>query len=243
MEKKRIEGVIVKACKNVASRLFSRKKKHPTFSEVLVPQNSLKPTRDNVVSTNSSDDDTSLMNRSSGDEANNSDNDSDPELSPFVLPKPSIRFSLRNNVLEAVANFEYLFDYFKHALSNHVKPMEVDKMVDDICDHSFLKIHNAVHAKAVKRETYRQLSYIVQSAYASADNGTCIKILRERHSYSFVFKSLCPLRLTDSLLEFVEYRGENSSHPVLLIRDNQNTYDIIQIHAFAGGCEVTVGGT
>lgn len=106
---------IAKACKNTVSL---------RFLTVCIPQNALKPIRDNIVP-KSCDDSSSQTSRSSSGEGGTDENDSELELSSSVSSKALLHFSRKDDVLAAQANFEYLSDFFKYTLENNIKPMNI----------------------------------------------------------------------------------------------------------------------
>ena len=86
---------------------------------------------DTVVSTASSDEDASETSVSEDDD--NINNVSNSQCSPRSSFDSRIPFSLCNNVLKVDTTFEYLLDHFKHSLLMNGKPLNLEKIVTNVC--------------------------------------------------------------------------------------------------------------
>ncbi len=132
---------IIKASKNAVSLLLSKKKSNvPTFLSVYLPMNVIESSDDTVVPTLVSDEDVSET--SVGEDDDSINNDSNSQLSPSAS---HISFSIYNNVMKVDATFDYLFDYFKHSLSMNNKPMNLEKILTDVCTYIFLELKSSVN--------------------------------------------------------------------------------------------------
>ncbi|CAF1547609.1 unnamed protein product [Adineta ricciae] len=117
-------SAVEKASINAVSLLLSKKKpRTSTFLSVYLTTNVLESLCDTVVPTVSSDDNGI---ESDNHESQNSSSDSHNR---------QISFSMRNEVIQVDATFEYLFDYFKYSLSKNSGSMNLEKIVYDICTY------------------------------------------------------------------------------------------------------------
>ena len=80
--------------------------------------------------------------------------------------------------------FEYLFDYFKYHLSVNSKPMNIQKILTDICNFIFLELRFSVNIRVLKSEISLQISHFVQSARKSASGKSVIGILSKTDIFS-----------------------------------------------------------
>jgi hypothetical protein len=169
---------IAKASKNAVSLLLSKKKGMiPTFLSVYLPINVVESSADTVVPTVSSDNDISETSISEDDDSIN--NDCHSQISSLSTTLGShISFSICNNVWKADATLEYLLDYFKHSLSMNNQPMNLEKILSDICTYVFLELKSSVNIHVFRNDISLQISHIVQSARIRAAGKSVIGILR-----------------------------------------------------------------
>ena len=157
---------IVKASRNAISLLLSKKKKAiPKFLSVYLPMNVIESLCDTVVPNVPCNQ--GVVETSSGEDENSTSNDSNNSFSSFSH-RQCISFSFLKNVLKVYATFEYLFGYFKHHLSVNSKPMNIQKILTDICNFIFLELSFSVNIRVLKSEISLQISHFVQSARKSA---------------------------------------------------------------------------
>ena len=233
---------IVKASRNAISLLLSKKKKAiPKFLSVYLPMNVIESLCDTVVPNVPCNQ--GVVETSIGEDENSTSNDSNNSFSSFSH-RQCISFSFLKNVLKVYATFEYLFDYFKHHLSVNSKPMNIQKILTDICNFIFLELRFSVNIRVLKSEISLQISHFVQSARKSAAGKSVIGILSKTDVFSLVFKSIIPLKKIQSTREFTQYRnsGDNLS-PTLLIRKNNDQTDVFQFYPVLDTVEITFNET
>ena len=233
---------IIKASKNAASLLLSKKKEMaPTFLSVYLPITAVEPICDTVVPTVSSDDDTSVTSVGEDDNMNNSGCSS--QLSSSSSQEPCISFSMSSNVVKMVVTFEYLFDYFKHSLSMNSKPMNLEKILSDIFTYAFLELRCSVNIRRLKHEISKQISHIVQSARSYAAGRSAIGALRTINQFSLFFKSINLLNEEQSTMGYIQYRNNDDLSPILLTRKNNDKTDIFQFYPLSNSVEITFNDT
>ena len=233
---------IMKASKNALSLLLHRKKQTiPPVLPIYLPMNLVQCVSDTVVPTVSSDED--MPQPSEEEHDNSSDSNSEKNTLSPISHSPLISFSVCNGLVKIDVTFEYLQDYLKHSLSVNNKPMNLDKMVTDICTYVFLDLRYSVHVRSLKNEICRQISYIVQSARVRASGRSAIGILRTTKSFSLTSKSIICLNYKQLDIEFSEYRNSDDLSPILLIRKNDEETDIFQFYPLSNTVEITVNDT
>ena len=233
---------IIKASKNSLSLLLHRKKQTiPPVLPIYLPMNLVQCVSDTVVPTVSSDED--MPQPSEEEHDNSSDSNSEKNTLSPISHSPLISFSVCNGLVKIDVTFEYLQDYLKHSLSVNNKPMNLDKMVTDICTYVFLDLRYSVHVRSLKNEICRQISYIVQSARVRASGRSAIGILRTTKSFSLTSKSIICLNYKQLDIEFSEYRNSDDLSPILLIRKNDEETDIFQFYPLPNTVEITVNDT
>ncbi|CAF1539235.1 unnamed protein product [Adineta ricciae] len=249
---------IDRAIRNAISLLSTRKKeKTPSILSVYLPTNSIEQSSDTVVPNISSDDDVSTANASdtvvpniSSDDdvstANASDTDDNDNStlnrsceSLSSSSESNVLFSMTDNTLRIDAPFEYLEEYFKYSLTKNNKSMNLDKFVTDICKRVFVELRAAISMRELKNELSLQISHLVKSARRHAGSKSIISVLRSINLFSFIFKSMKPLKETNSLMGFIRYRSNDDPGPILLIRTTNGALDILQFYPFAGAVEIT----
>ncbi|CAF4416023.1 unnamed protein product [Rotaria sp. Silwood2] len=230
---------LLKYCKNAVSLLWSKKKEtSPNLLIVYLPLKVLEYIQDTVVPNVSSDEEVS----ESGVDNESIDNVTDCQLPLPVSSSSHISFSVRNNMLEAEASFEYLLDYFKHSLSMNSKSLNFDKILNDICTYVFIELKSSVNIRTLKKEISLQISHIVQSARYRAADKSIIKTLRISGNFSLVFKCISPLNKAQSIREFCQFRNNIPLGPILLHRTFNEKNDILQFFPFSNTIEVTFNG-
>ncbi|CAF3879296.1 unnamed protein product [Rotaria sp. Silwood1] len=233
------DSAIIKACKNAVSLLLSKKKGvSPTFLSVYLPLNIIESSDDTVVPSVSSDED--LLETSVGEDDDSIHSD---QLSSSNSQGSHISFSLCNNVMTANTTFEYLFDYFKHSLSINNKPMNLEKIVKDVCSYAFLELNCSVNIRMLKKEISRQISHIVQSARERAAGKSVIEILRTKNVFSLIFKSIDSLNRLEPSMGFIRYKNDDYLSPRLFIRENNDETAIFQFYPFSNIVEITINET
>ncbi|CAF4964690.1 unnamed protein product [Rotaria sp. Silwood1] len=233
------DSAIIKACKNAVSLLLSKKKGvSPTFLSVYLPLNIIESSDDTVVPSVSSDED--LLETSVGEDDDSIHSD---QLSSSNSQGSHISFSLCNNVMTANTTFEYLFDYFKHSLSINNKPMNLEKIVKDVCSYAFLELNCSVNIRMLKKEISRQISHIVQSARERAAGKSVIEILRTKNVFSLIFKSIDSLNRLEPSMGFIRYKNDDYLSPSLFIRENNDETAIFQFYPFSNIVEITINET
>ncbi|CAF3937203.1 unnamed protein product [Rotaria sp. Silwood1] len=229
---------ITKASKNAVSLWLSKKKGiKPTSLSIYLPMNIVESLCDTVVPNLSSDEDNSPINITENDS-----NISEDSQSPFSSPLSQnrhISLSFCDNLVTADVTFEYLLDYFKHSLSMNNRPMNLEKIVSDVCVYVFLELKCSVNIRALKNEISLQISHIVQAARVEAAGKSIIGILRKINSFSLVFKSINPLVEVEPMMGFSQYRNNNYLSPILLIRKTNEQIDILQFYPFPNIVEIT----
>ena len=229
---------IEKAIRNAVSLLLSRKKeKVPTILSIYLPINSIEHVSDTIVPSISSDEDLSTSNITDNDDSNNS-----PARSPtssLSSNSSKIFFSMSDSMLKVDVSFEYLKDYFQHSLTTNNKPMNLDKILTDVCTYAFLELTASVNIHELKNEISLQISHIVKSARRRACNRSIIAILRSINLFSFIFKSVKSLKQNESIMDFVQYRNNDDASPILLIRKINGEIDILQFYPFSDTIEIT----
>lgn len=229
---------IIKASKNAVSLLSSKKKGIvPTFLSVYLPMSVIESFCDTVVPTVSSDEDTSVTGVGEDDDMNNVDCNS--QLSFSASQEPRISLSICNDVVKAVVTFEYLLDYFKHSLSMNNKPMNLEKILSDICTYAFLELKCSVNIRRLKHEISLQISHMVQSARSHAAGKSTIGVLRTINQFSLSFKSINRLNEVQSMMGFIQYRNNDDLSPILLIRTTNGQTDIFQFYPLSNIVEIT----
>ncbi|CAF1482041.1 unnamed protein product [Rotaria sordida] len=242
LEKKRQkarDSAIIKACKNAVSLLLSKKKGiPPTILSVYLPMNIIESSDDTVVPSVSSDEDILETGVGEDDDSINSD-----QLSSFNSQGSHISFFLCNNVMTVNTTFEYLFDYFKHSLSINNKPMNLEKILTDVCSYAFLELNCSVNIRMLKNEISRQISQIVQSARIRAAGKSVIGVLRTKNIFSFIFKSINSLNRLEPSMGFIRYKNDDYLSPSLFIRENNDETAIFQFYPFPNIVEITINET
>jgi len=229
---------VVKASKNAISLLLSKKKASvPLFLSVYLPMNAVELVSDTVVPTVSSDEDTSIASISEDDDITN--NSCNSQFSSSDSQDPHFSFSMCDGVVKADVTFEYLLDYFKYSLSKNNRPMNLERILSDICTYVFLELKCSVHIRELKKEISVQISHIVQSARAHAAGKSTISILRKISHFSFVFKSINPLTETQPMMRFNQYKNNEHLSPILLIRKINDQVDIFQFYPSSNAVEIT----
>ena len=255
-EKTANRNVIVKACKSAVSLLSSKKKEtSPNILFVYVPVNCLESLLDTVVPNVSSDDDVSDVTI----DDSHIDSDSQPSsshstpsrpssssLSPLLASSPisALVFSMCDDTLRIKISFEYLFDYFKCSLSSKQKPLNLDKVLSDICSHVFIELKVSIDVRALKNEMSRQIGHILQSARSQsrANGKSIISNLRESSSFTFVFKCVKSLKQASSLRDYQQYRVDDTMSPILLFRSTKQQEYFLQFYPHCNSVDVTFNG-
>ncbi|CAF0854002.1 unnamed protein product [Adineta steineri] len=229
---------IDKAIRNAISLLSSRKKeKALTILSIYLPMNSIEHVSDTVVPSISSDEDLSSTNISDNEDSSNSTSSS--PTSPSLSNRTNFCFSPSDNILKVDFSFEYLEDYFKHSLTKNNKPMTIDKILTDICTYVFLDLRAAVNIRELKNEISLQISHTVKHARRRADSKSIIRVLRSVNLFSFIFKSIKPLKQVQSIIDFVQYQNSDNKSPILLIRKINDEIDILQFYPSLDEVEIT----
>ena len=235
---------IFQASKNAVSLLLSKKKSNiPIFLSVHLPMNAIESSDDTVVPTIISDEDVSVTSFAEDDDRIS--NGSDSQLSPFASHTSHISFSMSDSVMKVDATFEYLFDYFKHSLSLNNKPMNIEKILTDVCTYIFVELKSSVNIRVLTSEISLQISHMVQSARARAAGKSVIQVLRSINRFSFSFKSICFLNEIQPIMGFILYNNNNNnnnnkdSSPNLLIRNNSDEISIFQFYPLSDTVEIT----
>ena len=137
---------LIKASKNAVSLFLSKKKgTPPALLSVYVPKNVISSCDDTVVPTVSSDEDVSET--SLGEEDDSINTDSSCQFSSCSSHSSPISFSINDDVVKAITTFEYLYDYFKHSLSINNRPMNLEKIVTDVCTYVFLELKCSINIR------------------------------------------------------------------------------------------------
>ena len=153
--------------------------------------------------------------------------------------KRHISFSVCNEVMKIDMTFEYLFDYFKYSFSKNNRPMNLDRILSDICTYVFLQLKCSVHIRKLKKEISLQVSHIVRSARVHAAGKSVIRILRKINNFTLFFKFINPLTEVQSIGEFIQYRNKDNLSPILLIRKTNDETDVFQFHPWLNVVEIT----
>ncbi|CAF1523529.1 unnamed protein product, partial [Rotaria sordida] len=239
LEKKRQkarDSAIIKACKNAVSLLLSKKKGiPPTILSVYLPMNIIESSDDTIVPNVSSDED--ILETGVGEDDDSTQSD---QLSSSNSQGSHISFSFFNSIMTANTTFEYLFDYFKHSLSINNKPMNLEKILTDVCSYAFLELNYSVNICMLKKEISRQISQIVQSARIRATGKSVIGVLRTKNVFSLIFKSVDSLNRLEPLMGFIRYKNDDYLSPSLFIRENNGETAIFQFYPFSNIVEITI---
>ncbi|CAF1517174.1 unnamed protein product, partial [Rotaria sordida] len=192
---------IAKASKNAVSLCLSKKKGIiPTSLSIYLPMNIIESLCDTVVPNLSSDEDKSPIDITEND--SDISEDSQSQISSSVSQNLHISLSFSDNLVKADVTFEYLLDYFKYSLPMNNKPMNVEKIVSDVCAYVFLELKCSVNIRALKNEISLQISHIVQATHVEAAGKSIIGILLE----------------VEPIMGFSQYKNNNYLNPILLIR-------------------------
>ena len=148
-QKARVSAV-EKASKNAVSLLSSKKKgKVPTSLSVYLPMNVVEPLCDTLVPNISSDEDLSVT--SAGEDDEIASNSSNSQKSSSSSHTQQISFSMYNEGIKVDMTFDYLLDYFKYSLSNKNRPMNLERILFDICKYVFLELKCSVNIRELKK--------------------------------------------------------------------------------------------
>ncbi|CAF3851054.1 unnamed protein product [Rotaria sp. Silwood1] len=249
-EKKANKNVIVKACKNAVSLLWSKKKEiSPTVLTIYLPSNGLESIQDIVVPNASSDEevsesrvvDDSIHNDSYSQLLSSSSSPSfftSPSSSIFSFSS-SISFSMCNNILTVEVSFDYLSDYFKYSLSMNIKPMNLEKILRDICSYVFVELRFSINVRALKNELSRQIGHILQSARERTGGKSIINSLRMSSFFTLVFKCIKPLKPVPPIKDYQQYRSDDSMSPILLLRASNEKNYLLQFYPHSNSVDVT----
>ena len=208
-----------------------------TFLTVYLPRNVVESLCDTVVPTVSSDEDSST--RSVSEDDGIESNSCDSQNSSSDSRSRHISFSVCNEVMMVDMTFEYLFDFFKNCLSKNKRPMNLDRILSDICTYVFLHLKCSVHIRKLKKEISLQISHIVQSARVRAAGKSVIRILHKIGHFTLFFKFINPLTEVQSIGEFIQYRNKDNLSPILLIRKTNDETDIFQFYPWLNMVEIT----
>ena len=231
---------------------------------VYLPSNSLESLLDTVVSNASSDDDVSrsdvTLNDSHIDSYNPPSSSSTPSKqssssfssspSPSPSPSPSasasasssvspLAFAICNEILTIKFSFKYLSDYFKCSLSSKNKPLNLDKILDDICSYAFVQLKVSIDVCALRNELSRQIGHILQSARSRASGKGIMNSLRMTSSFSLIFKSIKSLKQVSTLLGYQQYRADDSLSPILLFQMSKQQEHLLHFYPHSRSVDVT----
>jgi hypothetical protein len=109
---------------------------------IYLPSNTVESIQDTVVTNASSDQE--VLENSINNDSIDSNSNSQLTSSSSSSSSSSISFSMCNDVLTVEVFFEYLFDYFKYSLSMNNKPMNLEKILSDICSYIFIELKFAI---------------------------------------------------------------------------------------------------
>ncbi|CAF5094099.1 unnamed protein product [Rotaria magnacalcarata] len=188
---------IIKASKNIDSLLLSKRKGTAlTFLSVYPSVNVAESLNHTVVATVFSDE--NALETGVGDDDDSINSDSSRPFSPSTSHdslSSDISFYMCNDIMKTNARFKYLLDYFKHSLSMNNKPMNLEKIVTDLCAYVFLELIFSVNIRILKIEISLQLTHLVQSALTCATfaGEGVIEVLVTTNNFSLVFKSISSL--------------------------------------------------
>ncbi|CAF4240426.1 unnamed protein product [Rotaria sordida] len=197
--------------------------------------NIIESSDDTIVPNVSSDED--ILETGVGEDDDSTQSD---QLSSSNSQGSHISFSFFNSIMTANTTFEYLFDYFKHSLSINNKPMNLEKILTDVCSYAFLELNYSVNICMLKKEISRQISQIVQSARIRATGKSVIGVLRTKNVFSLIFKSVDSLNRLEPLMGFIRYKNDDYLSPSLFIRENNGETAIFQFYPFSNIVEITI---
>ena len=121
----------------------------------------------------------------------------------------------------------------------HSKPIDLEKILTDICAYVFLKVKSSVNIHVLKNDISLQVSHIVQSARTRTVGRSIIGTLRVIDIFSLFFKSINPLNQIQLALGFIQYRNNDHQSLILLIRKSNDENDIFQFYPFSDILEIT----
>ncbi|CAF5099009.1 unnamed protein product [Rotaria sp. Silwood1] len=190
---------ITKASKNAVSLWLSKKKGiKPTSLSIYLPMNIVESLCDTVVPNLSSDEDNSPINITENDS-----NISEDSQSPFSSPLSQ--------------NRHISLSFCDNLVTADVTPMNLEKIVSDVCVYVFLELKCSVNIRALKNEISLQISHIVQAARVEAAGKIEV----------------------EPMMGFSQYRNNNYLSPILLIRKTNEQIDILQFYPFPNIVEIT----